>query len=71
LENLTFKEVQLEPKKSIDELKIEAIELNFKNGMRSTKLEGQPASWVVKALQVLEAGQELTVEMVKQFDMNQ
>lgn len=55
---------------SSEEVQKETIEKNYKSGMRVANLNGQPAPWVVKGLRVLESGQELTIEMIKEFNKN-
>ena len=39
----------------------------FKEGMRSWKLQGQPAPWFILALQFLEMGEEITPKRMKGF----
>lgn len=56
--------------KSIYELQLEIVQLAFKNGLCSQKLEKQPAPWVLKGLEVLESGEELTPEMIKKFNLS-
>ena len=61
----------MESNKSTEQIQKDTLEANYKQGMRSDKLEEQPAHWVVEGLKVLESGKELTIELIREFNKNQ
>ena len=57
------------PKQTLSEVGLEQwqadfIKEQFEEGLRSVNLESQPAPWVLRGLQILEAGEDLTPERI-------
>ena len=49
---------------SLEEFQAALVRRLYAQGTRSTDLEDQPAPWVLRGLQILEAGEELTAERI-------
>lgn len=62
---------KLKIKQSSDEELLQLVLDYFEKGVRVSTLDLQPAPWLVKSLQKLEAGEELTVEDISRFNLNQ
>ena len=57
------------PKQTLSEIGLENwqaafVQEQFDQGLRSSDLESQPAPWVLRGLQILEAGENLTPELI-------
>ncbi len=56
---------------SSDEELLQLVLDYYEKGVRICTLDPQPAPWLVKGLQKLEAGEELTVADITRFNINQ
>lgn len=50
---------------TLEQIQIDIILKAYERGLRSTTLGSQPTPWMVKGLQILESGQELTADVIR------
>lgn len=50
---------------SLEEELLAIVKSSFESGMRVANLGDQPAPWLKRGLEILEAGKELTAEKIK------
>ena len=47
---------------SIEEVQLRLVMIRFNEGLRAKDLGDQPAPWMKRGLEILESGEELTIE---------
>jgi len=54
---------------NIDQWQVDFVKTQFEKGMRSEDLQDQPAPWLLRGLQILESGGELTAERMNNINL--
>ena len=53
---------------TLEEWQREFVQNQFDEGLRSSNLGDQPAPWLLRGLQILEAGEKLTAQRIDDFN---
>jgi len=54
----------------LEQWQADFVKDSFAKGMRVAKLGAQPAPWVKRGLEILEAGGDLTAEKIKKINLS-
>lgn len=54
---------------SIEEVQLRLVKIRFSEGLRVKDLGDQPAPWMRRGLEILESGEELTLERVQRINI--